>query len=109
LRIGVEPSLDHRIQGLKNMQEAIVPAIYDPSLLDVKVSCSDEKAFETTRDLALQEGLFCGISSGAAAWAALQLAKDLPRGSTVATILPDRGDRYLSSEVFRSVCSLCPP
>jgi cysteine synthase B len=106
---GVEPSLNHRLQGLKNMKEAIVPAIYDPSLLDIKITCSDENAFETTRDLALKEGLFCGISSGAALWGALQLAKDLPRGATVAALLPDRGDRYLSSEVFRSVCSLCPP
>jgi cysteine synthase B len=86
-----------------------VPAIYDPSLLDAKTICSDEDAFEMTRDLALKEGLFCGISSGAALWGALQLARDLPRGSTVVTLLPDRGDRYLSSEVFRSVCSLCPP
>lgn len=106
---GVEPMLNHRLQGLKNMEEAIVPKIYDPTLLDLKITCSDENAFEATRDLALREGLFCGISSGAALWGALQLAKDLPRGSTVVVILPDRGDRYLSSEVFRSVCSLCPP
>lgn len=107
--LGVEPELNHRIQGLKNMQESIVPAIYDPSLLDGKITCTDEDAFTTTRDLALKEGLFCGISSGAAMWAAVAAAKDLPRGSTVAVILPDRGDRYLSTEVFRSVCSLCPP
>jgi S-sulfo-L-cysteine synthase (O-acetyl-L-serine-dependent) len=106
---GVEPMLNHRLQGLKNMKEAIVPAIYDPTLLDLKITCSDENAFQTTRDLALKEGLFCGISSGAALWGALQLAKDLPRGSTVTALLPDRGDRYLSAEVFRSVCSLCPP
>lgn len=106
---GVEPTLDHRIQGLKNMQEAIVPRIYNPSLLDDKKTCSDEAAFETVRDLAVQEGLFCGISSGAAVWASLQYARDLPRGSTIVTILPDRGDRYLSTEVFRSVCAECPP
>jgi cysteine synthase B len=106
---GVEPMINHRIQGLKNMQEAIVPRIYDPSLLDDKIGCSDEAAFETVRDLAVQEGLFCGISSGAAVWASLQYANDLPRGSTIVTILPDRGDRYLSTEVFRSVCAECPP
>jgi cysteine synthase B len=106
---GVEPVLNHRIQGLKNMQEAIVPAIFDPALLDKRLMCSDEDAFTATRDLALREGLFCGISSGAAIWGALQIARDLPRGSTVAAILPDRGDRYLSTEVFRSVCALCPP
>ncbi len=106
---GVEPSPNHRIQGLKNMQESIVPAIFDPSLLDKRLICSDEDAFNTTRDLALREGLFCKASSGAAFWGALQIARDLPRGSTVVALLPDRGDRYLSTEVFRSVCAICPP
>jgi cysteine synthase B len=91
------------------MQESIVPSIYDPALIDKKITCSDDDAFTTTRELALKEGLFCGLSSGAALWAALSFARDLPRGATVAVILPDRGDRYLSTEVFRSVCSLCPP
>jgi cysteine synthase B len=106
---GVEPTLNHRIQGLKNMKEAIVPKIYDPSRLDGIISCSDEDAFETTRDLSIHEGLFCGISSGAAMWGAIQTARDLPRGSTVVVIFPDRGDRYLSTEVFRSFCAECPP
>jgi cysteine synthase B len=106
---GVEPEKNHRIQGLKNMEESIVPPIFDPALLDERVAVGDEEAFETTRDLALREGLFCGISSGAALAGAMALARDLPRGSTVAVLLPDRGDRYLSTEVFRSVCSLCPP
>jgi cysteine synthase B len=106
---GVEPSLNHRIQGLKNMQEAIVPEIFDPALLDKKIACHDDAAFNTTRELALREGLFCGISSGAAMWGAMQIARDLKRGSTIVAILPDRGDRYLSTEVFRSVCALCPP
>ena len=107
--IGVEPNLDHRIQGLKNMKEAIVPKIYEPSRLDGIINCNDENAFETTRDLSIQEGLFCGLSSGAAMWGALQIARDLPRGSTVVVIFPDRGDRYLSTEVFRSFCAQCPP
>ena len=107
--VGVEPTPNHSIQGLKNMKEAIVPKIYDPNKLDRIISCSDEDAFETTRDLAIHEGLFCGISSGAAMWGAIQAARDLPRGSTVAVIFPDRGDRYLSTEVFRSFCAMCPP
>lgn len=107
--LGVEPELGHRIQGLKNMQEAIVPDIYDPALLDDKIMCNDNQAFNTVRDLAICEGIFCGISSGAALWAAMEAAKDMPRGSTVVVILPDRGDRYLSTEVFRSVCAQCPP
>ncbi len=107
--IGVEPTLDHRIQGLKNMNEAIVPPIYEPNRLDRVISCEDMAAFNTVRDLALVEGIFCGISSGAALWGAMEVARDLPRGSTVIAILPDRGDRYLSTEVFRSVCADCPP
>ena len=107
--VGVEPMLNHRIQGLKNMKESIIPAIYEPERLSSIVSCSDEDAFETVRDLALREGLFCGISSGAALFGAMQIAKDLPRGSTVAVLFADRGDRYLSTEVFRSVCASCPP
>lgn len=107
--VGVEPAPDHRIQGLKNMGEAIVPAIYDPGLLDDKRVCGDQDAFDLVRDLALQEGLFCGLSSGAALWGALAVARDLPRGSTVVVLFPDRGDRYLSTEAFRSVCALCPP
>jgi S-sulfo-L-cysteine synthase (O-acetyl-L-serine-dependent) len=107
--VGVEPTMNHRIQGLKNMNESIVPKIYDPSRLDNVKCCSDEDAFETTRDLSIREGLFCGISSGAAMWGAIQTARDLPRGSTVVVLFPDRGDRYLSTEVFRSFCARCPP
>ncbi len=107
--IGIEPSLNHRIQGLKNMNESIVPPIFEPSLLDGRMICKDEDAFETVRDLALAEGLFCGISSGAALWGAIQVARDLPRGSTVVTLFPDRGDRYLSTEAYRSICAICPP
>lgn len=107
--VAVEPTENHRIQGLKNMNESIVPAIYRPELLDGKVVCQDDTAFEFARDLAVREGIFCGISSGAALWGAMETAKSLPRGSTVAAILPDRGDRYLSTELFRSVCAQCPP
>ena len=107
--VGIEPELNHRIQGLKNMNEAIVPSIYDPNLLDNKMICNDDDAFETVRDLALVEGLFCGISSGAALWGAIESAKDMARGSTVVVLFPDRGDRYLSTEVFRSFCATCPP
>lgn len=107
--IGLEPVFNHRIQGLKNMNEAIVPDIFDPTLLDHRLLCSDDDAFHTTRELALKEGLFCGLSSGAALWGAMEAARDLPRGATVVVIFPDRGDRYLSTEVFRSVCASCPP
>lgn len=107
--LGVEPCEGHRIQGLKNMNEAIVPLIYAPSLLDDKIICEDSQAFNIVRDLALCEGIFCGISTGAALWAAIEVAKDMPRGSTIVVLFPDRGDRYLSTEVFRSFCAACPP
>lgn len=107
--IGIEPNRNHRIQGLKNMSESIVPEIYRPELLDGKIMCRDEDAFETVRDLALVEGIFCGISSGAALWGAIQAAKDMQRGSTVVVLFPDRGDRYLSTEAYRSFCAICPP
>ena len=107
--VGVEPTINHRIQGLKNMSESIVPPIYKPELLDSKIMCRDEDAFDTVRDLALVEGIFCGISSGAALWGAIQSAKDMPRGSTVVVLFPDRGDRYLSTEAYRSICAICPP
>ena len=106
--IGIEPTLGHKIQGLKNMHEAIVPEIYRPENLDDKLVIGDEEAFETTRQLALREGLFAGMSSGAAVAGALRVAKEMTSG-TVVTLLPDRGDRYLSTTLFRSTCACCPP
>ncbi len=106
--IGVEPFLGHRVQGLKNMQESIVPKIYDPSALDEKVNIADDDAFTTTRLLALKEGLFVGMSSGAAVCGALRVAERMQKG-TIVVILPDRGDRYLSTALFTSVCAKCPP
>jgi cysteine synthase B len=106
--IGVEPFLGHRIQGLKNMQESIVPKIYTPETLDEKINVNDEDAFETTRKLAVKEGLFVGMSSGAAMYGALRMAELLKHG-TIVVILPDRGDRYLSTTLFASVCGKCPP
>lgn len=106
--IGVEPRVGHKIQGLKNMKEAIVPKIYRPEQLDEKITIEDEDAFETARLLAIREGLFVGMSGGAAIAAALRMAETLDSG-TIVTILPDRGDRYLSTTLFRSVCACCPP
>jgi cysteine synthase B len=106
--IGVEPVEGHTIQGLKNMTESMVPGIYHPERLDRKEMVDDGEAFETTRSLATQEGLFVGTSAGAAVAAALRLARTIDRG-TIVVILPDRGDRYLSTMQFRSVCAKCPP
>jgi cysteine synthase B len=106
--IGVEPRIGHKIQGLKNMKEAIVPPLYKPDQLDEKITIEDEDAFETARILAIREGLFVGMSGGAAITCAMQLAEKMHSG-TIVTILPDRGDRYLSTTLFRSVCACCPP
>ncbi len=106
--VGVEPVKGHAIQGLKNMGEAIVPQIYKEDKMDEKFVVEDEDAFETTRLLAVKEGIFTGMSSGAAMTAALRLAKDMKKGNIV-VILPDRGDRYLSTTLFRSVCANCAP
>ncbi len=106
--VGVEPTLGHAIQGLKNMHEAIVPKIYPPEELDEKVVVEDGEAFEMTRFLAQREGAFVGLSSGAAVAGALRAAKEMSRG-TIVVVLPDRGDRYLSVMQFRSICAKCPP
>ncbi len=106
--VGVEPFLGHRVQGLKNMKESIVPKIYNPDALDEKLNISDDEAFNTTRMLAVKEGLFVGMSSGAAFAGALRMAEKIGTG-TIAVILPDRGDRYLSTALFTSVCAKCPP
>lgn len=106
--IGVEPILGHRIQGLKNMAESIVPKIFDPMRLDAKYTVNDNEAFDTTRMLAVKEGIFVGMSSGAAMHVALKLSSEL-KEAVVVVILPDRGDRYLSTSLFTSICSKCPP
>jgi cysteine synthase B len=106
--IGIEPRLGHKVQGLKNMQEAIVPEIYQEQTLDAKININDEPAFETARQLATMEGLFVGMSSGAAVAGAIEVARQMDSG-TIVVILPDRGDRYLSTTLFRSVCGCCPP
>jgi cysteine synthase B len=106
--VAVEPTVGHKIQGLKNMEESIVPAIYQPEKLDRKITVKDEDAFEMTRVLAQREGLFVGMSSGAAVVAAVAVARDLAAG-TVVVLICDRGDRYLSTNLFTSICAQCPP
>ncbi|NJC89056.1 MAG: cysteine synthase family protein [Desulfuromonas sp.] len=106
--VGIEPRLGHKVQGLKNMQEAIVPGIYREEELDGKRMIEDEEAFETTRQLAAHEGIFAGMSSGAAVAGALRVAAEMS-GGTIVVLLPDRGDRYLSTALFRSVCANCRP
>jgi cysteine synthase B len=106
--VGVEPTPGHAIQGLKNMTEAVVPQIYDKSRLDDIIVTQDQEAFEMSRRLVSEEGIFGGISSGAAVAGAVRVAEQMSCG-TIVTIIPDRGDRYLSTMLFRSACAKCPP
>jgi cysteinyl-tRNA synthetase len=97
--VGVEPYLGHKIQGLKNMKEAYRPEIFKKTRLDKIVNIEDEKAFEMTRKLAKKEGLFVGMSSGAAMVIAGKEAETMTEG-TIVVIFPDGGERYLSTPLF---------
>ena len=99
--ISVEPNSPlHGIEGLKHMKTALVPGIFDPSLADVRVQVETEEAQRMMRFLAREEGLLVGPSSGANVFAALRLARTLPIGSVVVTILCDGGERYLSESYW---------
>ncbi len=95
--IAVQPDSPlHGLEGMKHLGSAIVPGIYDPALPDQTVEVSTEDALEIAAQLGREEGLLVGPSSGANVSAALNLAKQLPSGSVVVTILCDRGERYFS-------------
>ena len=96
--VAAEPEPGHRIQGMKNMSESIVPKVYDESIIDVKVVVPTEVAYEWARRLTREEGIFSGQSSGAVMYAAVKVAEGLESGLIV-TVLPDMGFKYLS----------CPP
>ena len=97
--VGVEPYLGHKLQGLKNLKEAYCPGIFEKRYLDRKVNIDDEEAFEMTRRLAREEGLFVGMSSGAAMVIAAKEAAAMDTGVIVA-VFPDSGERYLSTPLF---------
>jgi len=97
--IAMEPFYDHKIQGLKNMKESYKPGIFDKTLPAAIVNVADKEAFEMSRQLARREGLFVGMSSGAAMCAALNRANEMEEGFLV-VILPDGGEKYLSTPLF---------
>ncbi|MEJ2703865.1 MAG: cysteine synthase family protein [Sedimentisphaerales bacterium] len=99
--VEAHPVKGHYIQGLKNMEEAIVPSIYDPSQIDETIMVETEVAFEMTRQIVDKEGIFVGMSSGAAMYAALEVAKKVKSGRIV-VIFPDRGEKYLSTDLFHA-------
>ena len=94
--VEAHPIKGHYIQGLKSMEEAIVPEIYDQRRIDVSIPIETEAAFEMSRKIVAKEAIFVGMSSGAAMIAALEVAKDLESG-TIVVISPDRGEKYLST------------
>ncbi len=97
--VSAHPVKGHYIQGLKNMSEAIVPSIYNEKLIDKTIMIDSEEAFEMARRIAKEEGIFVGMSSGAAMLASIELAKELESG-VIVCIFPDRGEKYLSTTLF---------
>ena len=91
-----QPTRGHYIQGLKNMEEAIVPAIYDPSQIDVQEMIESEEAIAMAREIIAREGIFAGMSSGAAMLAAVRTAARIDKGNIV-VVFPDRAEKYLST------------
>jgi cysteine synthase B len=89
----------HGIEGLKHMETAIVPGIWDDGFPDRKVAVRTEDAYEMARRLALEEGILVGQSAGAAVYAALEVARQISEG-VIVTILPDAGDRYFSTGLW---------
>ena len=94
-----QPVKGHYIQGLKNMEEAIVPEIYDPSKIDIQELIESEDAIEMSRQLIKKEGIFAGMSSGAAMLAAAKTAARIGSGNIV-VIFPDRAEKYISTVMF---------
>lgn len=97
--IGAEPHSGSKIQGLKNLEAQYIPQIFEASKLDEKMFVTDDDAFEMARRLTLQEGIFSGISSGAAMHVAIEKAKTLGSG-VIVVLLPDGGEKYTTTELY---------
>ena len=93
----------HGLEGLKHLETAIVPGIYDFGLADKNVTVETEDAQAMTRRLAREEGLFVGVSSGANVFAALQLARELEEDAVIVTILCDGGAKYLHEDFWNEI------
>ncbi len=97
--VGVQPEEGASIPGIRRWPEAYLPGIFEASRVDSTLDISQQAAEQTTRDLAAKEGIFCGISSGGAVAAAMQLSQEVEH-AVIVSIICDRGDRYLSTGVF---------
>ena len=96
------PTRGHYIQGLKNMEEAIVPDIYDPSQIDIQEMVESEEAIAIARRIISEEAIFAGMSSGAAMLAAVRTAGRIDKGNIV-VVFPDRAEKYLSTVMFEGM------
>lgn len=99
--ISAEPVEGHYIQGLKNMKEAIIPKIYEKKSLDRIIKVDSEEAFSVARRLIKEEGISVGMSSGAAMLGVLKLIETLDKPARIVTVFPDRGEKYLSTNLFK--------
>jgi len=97
--VGCQPTEGSQIPGIRKWPEAYLPRIFDRKRVDRVVEIAQGDAEEMTRRLAREEGIFAGISSGGALWAALRISAEV-ENATIVTIVCDRGDRYLSTGVF---------
>jgi cysteine synthase B len=97
--VGAQPTEGSSIPGIRRWPEAYLPKIFEPSRVDRLVDVSAEDAVATTRRLAREAGVLAGMSSGGALWVALQVAREIDSG-VIVSIVCDRGDRYLSSDLF---------
>ena len=97
--VGVQPTDDSKIPGIRKWPKEYLPKIFNPSKVDTVMEVSEQDATEMAKRLAKEEGIFSGMSSGGAATVALRLAETLESG-TIVSIVCDRGDRYLSSDLF---------
>lgn len=97
--VGVQPTDDSRIPGIRKWPEAYLPKIFNPKKVDRTIEVSEQESVLMSRRLAEEEGIFAGMSSGGAASAAVRLCEELESGLVV-SIVCDRGDRYLSSDLF---------
>ena len=94
------PWAPHKIQG---WTPDFIPSVLDRNVVDELVTVSDDEAIETARALAIEEGIFCGISAGGTFAAALKVAAKAEAGSAILAMLPDTGERYLSTPLFEGV------
>jgi len=97
--VGIQPDGDSHIPGIRRWPEGYLPSIFEASRVDTIMDVSQKSAEQTTRDLATQEGIFAGVSSGGAVACAIRLSKKI-NDAVIVTVICDRGDRYLSTGIF---------